>query len=68
MTSDYRGKRLFAGRLFAGRLFGPQSDVGMPPISRHGGGYDRARRLRDEDDELMVVVLALCAGYGMVPA
>lgn len=67
MIGNYRGKRLFAGRLFAGRLFGPPSDVEMPPrLGPSGGGYD-VRKLRDEDDELMVLVLSICAGYGMVP-
>ena len=67
MIGNFRGKRLFAGRLFAGRLFGPPSDVGTPPRLGPSGGYD-ARRLRDEEDDLMVLVLSICAGYGMVPA
>lgn len=68
MIGNFRGKRLFAGRLFAGRLFGPPSDIDMPPsLETSGGGYD-VRRLRDEDDELMVLVLSICAWYGMVQA
>lgn len=74
MNGQYRGKRLFAGRLFAGRLFGPAPAA--PPIGG-GGGRGRlrvpaslidAQALREinDDDILLLLATALCAGSGLL--
>lgn len=66
MSSNYRGKRLYAGRLFAGRLFGPlraatatQASVGPPPRRVRFG---RIARREDEDDLLLILAAQIAAG------
>jgi hypothetical protein len=63
---NFRGKRLFAGRLFAGRLFGPPSDVGMPPMSRRRVSMAGRVRGIDDEDALLLLAAALCAGAGLL--
>lgn len=71
MIGEYRGKRMFAGRLFAGRLFGPTQTAAV------SGGRRRVRmpaslidaqalRAIDEDDTLLLLAAALCAGSGLL--
>ena len=67
MIGNFRGKRLFAGRLFAGRLFGALPDVSIPSIqpTRRVGMTARLRGI-DEDDALLLLAAALCAGAGLL--
>lgn len=57
--SQFRGKRLFAGRLFAGRLWGATTAAPAP----QGGARAYARRAapkpqrRDTDDDVLMFLL-----------
>lgn len=64
MNSNFRGKRLFAGRLFAGRLWGGVTTSAPPSVGL--GGYAvpghrrnlaaRKRRLDTDDDVLLFLL------------